>query len=457
MDQISDLALPYNAAICRYDEIAMKGRNRVQFESILISGIRRALEKLGPVQVIRERGRIFLRPQPPKTIFQGSDRDILATGLTRVTGLSSASPGFLVTPDLPAIEQVIAESLPLVYQSVASRIPEPGQIRYRMRARRNNKSFPMTCIELETYFAERFLPHYPRLTVDLRNSDLCFNVEIRAKRAFVWYEHIPGPGGLPSGVSGRVLVLLSGGIDSPVAAYQLMKRGCNVDFVTFHSAPYTPPELITKVSRLVRVLNNYQTPGRLVAVNLLPAQTAIRERCRDRFRTILYRRFMVRLATVIAQSTGAGALGTGDTLGQVASQTMENLAVVSELCPLIVLRPLLTFDKLETVALAQKIDTFGISREDVPDSCTVFAPANPATATTHAQAIAEEHLLDLPSLLRECLHLTVAVDPATFEQTPLPHIEQVLEECLPSLGLPAKAAAMPADHSTGNRPGHAYC
>jgi thiamine biosynthesis protein ThiI len=277
--------------------------------------------------------------------------------------------------------------------------------------------------------------------VNLRDADLDIHVEIRAKRAFVWYERIPGPGGLPSGVSGRILVLLSGGIDSPVAAYQFMKRGCNVDFVTFHSAPYTPPELIAKIGRLVRILNTYQISGRLVAVNLLPAQTAIRDRCREPLRTVLYRRVMARLAAVISRSLGAAALGTGDSLGQVASQTMENLTVVSDACPQPVFRPLLTFDKCEIVALAHRIGTLAVSQRNVPDSCTVFAPANPATAATLEQVRTEEMRLDLPALLRECLRQAVAVNPETTAQSAMPELATALEACLPALVSPTGVAA----------------
>ncbi|MBU0717449.1 MAG: hypothetical protein KJ749_04300, partial [Planctomycetes bacterium] len=260
--------LQYNAVICRYNEIATKGRNRVQFETLLVAGIRRVLSELGRIRVLRERGRIFLLPPRGRLFFSPEDGDVLRTRMPNVMGLASASPGFLVPPELAPIEAVITQTFPEVCRMVSQRIAEPQSIRYRMRARRDNKSFPLTSTQLEVYFAELLLPQFPRLRVDLQAADLSVQIEVRKQRAFVSYEHIAGPGGLPSGVSGHVLALLSGGIDSPVACYQLLKRGCTLDFVTFHSSPYTPPELIAKVARLVRLLNRFQDGGRLVVVNL---------------------------------------------------------------------------------------------------------------------------------------------------------------------------------------------
>ena len=210
-----------------------------------------------------------------------------------------------------------------------------------------------------------------------------------------------------------MLALLSGGIDSPVACYQMMRRGCQVDYLTFHSEPYTPPAYLTKVTGIARRLNDYQKRGRLASVNLVSAQKAIRDGCRMRFRTVLYRRMMLRVATALAPFFGAKALVTGDNLGQVASQTLENMSVINEAAGLMVLRPLLTFDKLATMALARDIATLELSQVECPDSCTVFAPDNPALYASLEEIQAEEARLDIPSLLQQCLETCVIINPVS--------------------------------------------
>lgn len=408
-----------NGVLCRYGEIAIKGRNRGAFENRLQEGLRRALRRLGRIRILSERGRLFLCPFDAGECFSPDDIEEMRRVLPFVNGLSSASPGILVEPDLRAIERVVDETFPSVYEALVESVPPGQHLTYAMEVRRADKRFPMKSAEVEIHFAERLLDRFPRLQVDLKRAQLQVEVEIRPERAFVSYERIAGPGGLPSGSGGRVLALLSGGIDSPVACYQMMRRGCLVDFVTFHSSPYTPPESIIKVARLASLLNRFQPPGRLIAVNLLTAQKAVRDACRERYRTVLYRRLMVRLASVIAGRLNAGALVTGDNIGQVASQTLENLGVINQASDMLVLRPLLTADKQDTVTLARRIGTLAESEKDVPDSCTVFAPANPATAARRHRVEAQEARLDLEGLLRRCLAETVEVDLETFEQRPL--------------------------------------
>ena len=199
----------------------------------------------------------------------------------------------------------------------------------------------------------------------------------------------------------------------------MMRRGCSVDYVTFHSEPYTPPEYIGKIISIARRLNNFQPRGRLAAVNLLAAQKEIRDKCRSRYRTILYRRFMLRIANQLARLFGSKAIVTGENLGQVASQTLDNMAVIEEASDLIVLRPLLTFEKLETVAIAEKIGTFDLSAQNIPDSCTVFAPDDPATFSRLNFLLFEEKALDVEGLVRQCLETTIVINPDTDTRHPL--------------------------------------
>ncbi len=412
--------LPYNAIICRYNEIGTKGRNRVIFEEHLTDALKRALAPIGRLHVNNDHGRIFFTPQDKHTLAE-EDITTLRQVVPTVAGVSSISPGFLVEPTFEAIEAVVMQHFAIAAEALA-KAPADIPRTYAMRAHRANKSFPMSSNELEIHFAKALLPQTPWLHLDLSAASLEIEVEIRHHAAFVSFERIDGPGGLPVGSSGRVLALLSGGIDSPVACFQMMRRGCEVDFVTFHSEPYTPPEYITKVTGIARKLNTYQRFGRLIAVNLLEAQKQIRDNCQDRYRTVLYRRLMLRIAEQLALSFHARAIVTGDNIGQVASQTLDNMAVINSAVSMMVLRPLLTFEKLETTELAMKIGTYDMSKVQVPDSCTVFAPDSPATRTLLPAIQKDEEHIDLPALVSSCLGTAVIIHTSTGEQTPLAEV-----------------------------------
>jgi len=447
--------LGYSALICRYSEIATKGRNRIAFENRLVEALRRSLRPLGPVQVLRERGRIFFQPGAGRTAFSAADLAEMRRVLPFVSGLSSASPGFLLAPSLEAIEGAVDRTFPAVYEATVAGLPGDQVIPYAMQVRRSDKAFPLISSEIERHFAERLLARYPRLTVNLGAPRLAAELEIRRDRAFLCYERIEGPGGLPSGTGGQVLALLSGGIDSPVACYMMMKRGCLVDYVTFHSEPYTPPELILKVGRLAGMLNRFQVGGRLAAVNLAEAQKAVRDTCDSRYRTLLYRRFMVRLAAVLARAFGCKALVTGDNIGQVASQTLDNLAVISAASPLLLLRPLLAFDKRDTMAIARRIGTLAESEHGIPDSCTVFAPPDPATSARLYRVEAQESRLDVPGLIRACLEATVQVELSRLERVPLPGLQEAADAVLGEPPPPDGGEGAPSEtpHPTGSAHG----
>ena len=291
----------------------------------------------------------------------------------------------------------------------------------------------MRSAALERSFAEKFLSRYPDLKLDLKHAALCIEVDIRKGRAFISCERIPGAGGLPTGSAGGVLAMLSGGFDSPVACFEMMRRGCNVDFITYHSSPYTPPETLTKVATLVRKMNTFQKRGRFVAVNLLPFQKAVRDICQEKFRTVLYRRAMVRLAAVVARYFGDLAIVTGDNLGQVASQTLVNMGVIQQASKMMILRPLLTFDKLDIMGIARNIGTFETSKIEVPDSCTVFAPKSPSTSAPLDLVEAEERKLDMEALLRQCLAETVIINAETLSEHTFVELKEQPIEVLPPL------------------------
>ncbi len=249
----------------------------------------------------------------------------------------------------------------------------------------------------------------------MENAEFTIGLEVREKKSFVWFDSYRGPGGLPVGSSGSVMALLSGGIDSPVACYTAMKRGSQCSFITFHSHPYTPPTSISKVAQIANVINGFQRKQPLLACNLAPAQKAIRDNCSERFRTILYRRMMMRIASVVSDWHNDLALLTGESLGQVASQTLENMTVINSSTSKLILRPLVCYDKNEAVALARKMGTMELSSIDVPDSCTIFAPGSPATKAKMPFVLKEEGKLDVKALVRECLKQTTQVDLETYE------------------------------------------
>ncbi|MBO7742070.1 MAG: tRNA 4-thiouridine(8) synthase ThiI, partial [Victivallales bacterium] len=339
--------LPYNGVTCRYNEIGTKGRNRQFFVRHLVEGLGRRLSRwFGAPRFSMEHGRIFMLPEEKGSRITPEQLDALRSEVPGLPGISSVSPGFLIPATPEDIEKKVMEIFPVLYQAFAAAVPE-GERSYAMRVNRVDKEFPLRSADMERAFAERILSAHPDLHLDLKHAALCIEVDIRKGRAFISCERISGAGGLPTGSAGGVLAMLSGGFDSPVACFEMMRRGCNVDFITFHSSPYTPPETVTKVASLVRRMNTFQKRGRFVAVNLLPFQKAVRDFCQEKFRTVLYRRAMVRLSAVVARYFGDLALVTGDNLGQVASQTLVNMSVIQNASSMMILRPLLTFDKLD--------------------------------------------------------------------------------------------------------------
>lgn len=427
--KLPDLAC--NALACRYNEIATKGANRGYFEGLLVRGIKLHLRGIGQLYSTREMGRIFL-VKPGNAPFSSADLELIRREAPRIAGLSSISPGYLLEPKvtLERIETAVLVSFGAVYEAFCAADPTGGPVLYRMRVNRASKWFPMTSNDLEIHVTDLLLPLYPRLKVGLKRPDFTLGVDLRLDgRAFIFYERIAGPGGLPASSAGRMLALLSGGIDSPVACHQMMMRGTSLDYVTFHSAPYTPPGLVRKVAGIVEVLNLSQEDGRFYAVNMGEAQKAFRDNCEPRLRTILYRRLMVRLAAVIARFRRSEGLVTGDNLGQVASQTLPNLSVVGQATVLMILRPLIAWNKQDTMDLARQIGTYELSCEAIPDSCTVFMPDHPATATTVAEIECEEAKVDLPALLRQCVETTVVVDSRSLETRQEPGLAEILEVC----------------------------
>ncbi|HEY8416208.1 MAG TPA: tRNA uracil 4-sulfurtransferase ThiI, partial [Thermaerobacter sp.] len=362
--------------LVRYGEIGLKGRNRPQFEKALVRQIRRALAGRPGVEVYRTPGRVWVEP--------GDDVDGALEALQRVFGVVAASPADRVPLDLDAITgaavTVLGEAL------AGEKGTGEGPVTFKVEARRSNKAFPLTSLELNQELGRRLLAANPAVRVDVRRPRITVGVEIRHDAAYVYARSVPGPGGLPVGVTGRACALLSGGIDSPVAVWMAMKRGLTVIPVHFHNPPFTSERSKEKVMDLVRILARWGGPLRLWVVYFTEVQRAIQLDCPPQLTITLMRRMMFRLAERIAAREGALALVTGESLGQVASQTLESIHTISRVTTLPVLRPLIGMDKAEIIDRAKAIGTYDVSILPYEDCCTLFVPSQPATRPRPEQA-----------------------------------------------------------------------
>jgi tRNA uracil 4-sulfurtransferase len=373
---------PSPCAIVHYHEISLKRGNRPLFLRHLQANIRRAIGDLGPARIVQLTGRIML------DLTGHADPAAVRERLSRVAGIANI-----------ALAERTGTQMEALKASVARAITGRAFRTFRITARRAFKTFPLTSVELNRELGAHVLELRPDVRVDLHHAELEVRVEVLPGEAFVYPERSPGPGGLPIGTGGTVAALLSGGIDSPVAAWRLMKRGCRVVFVHFHSTPYLPDTSQRKARQLVERLTQWQYASRLFLVPFGEIQREVVLSVPPPARVTIYRRLMVRIAERLARRCGALALVTGDSLGQVASQTLHNLACIDAVAELPILRPLIGMDKLEITAQAEAIGTFEISIEPDADCCTLFVPRHPGTRMSLEEAASVERRLDLPTLV----------------------------------------------------------
>lgn len=368
---------PEEALLVRYGEIGLKGGNRPRFEKILADNLRVALGNVPSLTIQRIRGRMLVRGKAPAAEMSVAAR--------RVFGVTSVSPARVVAREP---EAMLAAARELAAEAVAREYAGAGPIRFKIAVNRADKTYPLRSIEVARQVGAALIEDEPRLAVDLRDPELTVGIDLRSEGVYVFAGRQEAYGGLPVASTGRVHCLLSGGFDSPVAAWQCMKRGLRVDFVSFYSFPFVGPQTREKVIRLAEKLTEWQPQSMLYVVPFSPYQEAIRDHCDERYRTILYRRAMQRIASVIARTRKGKALVTGESIGQVASQTLENMRLIEGASKLPVLRPLVTFDKTEIIKLAREIGTHDLSNLPAPDCCTVFQPAQPVI---HGQLSEVEH------------------------------------------------------------------
>ena len=373
--------------VVRYGELALKGGNRRNYERALERNLRKALAPLGEATVQSMHARILIHP---------SKRPMsMARRAAEVFGVKSVSPAYKVEDQVEPIVE-LAKQLVAHQRAVGSK---KGPIPFRVRVKRADKRFPLESGELERLLAEAILPEHPELTVDLKGAELELGVEIRGRTNFVFLERLPGPGGLPVGTSGRGLCLLSGGIDSPVAAWLAMKRGLSMGYIGFDSPAYLGPGLAMKVRGLARRLTHFQGKAQLFLVPFSEIQEAIRDHTTEAYRVVLYRRMMNRIASIIADQAKYSVLVTGECLGQVASQTVQNMQLIGEVATPLMLRPLVTYDKEEAVDIARRIGTLDLSIESQPDCCTLFQPKAPVIHGDSQACLAAEEGLDIEGLV----------------------------------------------------------
>ena len=355
-----------HAFLIKYAEIALKGKNRYRFEDALVHQMEIALSKIeGDFEVKKEQGRVY--------VFcpENYDYDEAVDALQHVFGIVGICPVMIY-------EEQGFEKLAEDVVSYMKQWHPDFNGTFKVWTRRAKKSYPISSMEVSAELGGRILDAFPEASVDVHHPELDLSVEIRDK-IYVYSQTIPGAGGMPIGTNGKAMLLLSGGIDSPVAGYMIAKRGVKIDAVYFHAPPYTSERAKQKVVDLARLVAKYSGPIRLHVVNFTDIQLYIYDQCPHDELTIIMRRYMMRIAERIAIKDGCHGLITGESIGQVASQTMQSLMATNEVCTLPVYRPVIGFDKQEIVDVAEKIDTFETSIQPYEDCCTIFVAKHPVT------------------------------------------------------------------------------
>ena len=356
----------YKAFLIKYAEIAIKGKNRYLFEDALVSRMNHALKKVeGTFKIRKEQGRIYVETEG------NFDFDEAVESLKCVFGIVGICPVVILEDEgFDKLAEEVIRYIDMAY-------PDKN-FTFKVNARRARKNYPLESMEINAKMGERILEAYPGLKVDVHKPDVMINIEIRSQ-INLYSTVIPGPGGMPVGTNGKAMLLLSGGIDSPVAGYMIAKRGVTIDATYFHAPPYTSERAKQKVVDLAKIVAKYSGPINLHVVNFTDIQLYIYEQCPHEELTIIMRRYMMKLAEHFAKENKCLGLITGESIGQVASQTMQSLAATNEVCTMPVYRPLIGFDKQEIVEISEKIDAYETSILPFEDCCTIFVAKHPVT------------------------------------------------------------------------------
>ncbi|HEX3076553.1 MAG TPA: tRNA uracil 4-sulfurtransferase ThiI [Lachnospiraceae bacterium] len=356
----------FKAFLIKYAEIGIKGKNRYLFENALRDQIKFALKDVdGEFEVTKEQGRIYIEA------LSDYDYEETIDALKRVFGVAAICPVVIIdSTEWNNLVEKVGDFVEVMYPD--------RNFTFKVEAKRGNKQYPMQSPEICIEMGAKLLDRFPEMIVDVHDPKVRINVEVR-QRAYVYSMIIPGPGGMPVGTNGKAMLLLSGGIDSPVAGYMIAKRGVKIDAVYFHAPPYTSERAKQKVVDLAKLVARYSGPINLHVVNFTDIQLYIYEKCPHDELTIIMRRYMMKIAQKIAQDTNCLGLITGESIGQVASQTMQSLAATNAVCQIPVYRPVIGFDKQDIVDIAEKINTYETSILPYEDCCTIFVAKHPVT------------------------------------------------------------------------------
>ena len=380
----------YNILIAKYGEIGVKGKNRYLFENKLIKNIKNILKPLGDFKAYKEYGRMYVD-------LEDYDYEEVVEEVRKVFGIVGVCPAVRGEKDYNKLKEI---ALLVLNEKI-----EQGYKTFKVDSRRGDKSFELTSQQMSLDIGGYLVSQVKdKIAVDVKNPEVKISCELRENHVLVYADTIKGYGGLPLGTNGRALSLLSGGIDSPVASWMVAKRGMDLECVHFHSYPFTNEKSQEKVRDLVKILSKYCGKIRLHKVNIIEIQKAIASKCKDEEMTIISRRFMMRIAEEIANKRYCNALVTGESIGQVASQTIEGLTCTNSSVSMPVFRPLIAMDKAEIVDIAQKIGTFETSIEPEQDCCTVFAPTKPLTKPKLDRIEISEQNLDIEKLIQDAIN-----------------------------------------------------
>lgn len=381
---------PQEIILIKNGELALKGLNRGTFEDVLLKNIRWRLKRIGRFNLKKAQSTVYIAP-----LDEDSDLDDACREISHVFGISAFSRARCVEKDLTAIQEAAAEYLSDALSQART---------FKVESKRSDKSFPLPSPQISAEVGGYLLEKFPHLTVDVHEPEVLVMVEIRDFGAYIHTKQLPGAGGMPVGTGGKAALLISGGIDSPVAAYMMAKRGIELTAVHFASPPYTSERAEEKVVSLLTQVAQYAGRMNLFVVPFTHIQEEIRDRCPEELFTLIMRRFMMRCASALAEKEDCGALITGESVGQVASQTIPALACTDAVCDRPVFRPVIGMDKEEIIGIARRIGTFEISIQPYEDCCTVFTPRHPRTRPKLALLEEAEQALDVEALVQEALN-----------------------------------------------------
>lgn len=375
--------------LIKLGEIVLKGLNRKNFEDKLIKNIKHRLHKIGAFKVKNSQSIITVTP-----VFDDIDMDETAECISKIFGIAAFSRAVVAPKDIESIKQTACDYLEDTFAQIKS---------FKVEAKRSDKKFPLTSPQISMEVGGCLADRYPDVAVDVHDPEVIVTVEIRDDCAYIHAGSIKGAGGIPVGTGGKAAILISGGIDSPVAAYMMAKRGIELTAVHFASPPYTSERAEEKVKQLLEKVSAYSGRMTMYTVPFTKLQEEIRDKCHEEYFTIIMRRFMMEIAQQIALDNGCQALITGESLGQVASQTIGAIACTDAVCDIPVFRPLIGMDKEEIIGISRKIDTFDISIQPYEDCCTVFTPKHPRTRPVLKNVVSEQNKIDQEELIKEAV------------------------------------------------------